>query len=555
MKRITVLGIVAALLLSGCIKVDNNLGEGLVDKSLLFDTYTVTFDLEQTNLRRASNLSGFSDTRLAIGAIRDKVFDLTTRECAFPLVPALDTLDLGTNPQVTAFTLYFEADSVSCADDSQQRILQNLRVTELKETLDIHKRDAMRELSHGKELLTQGMPVYNGSGPLTFEFTKEYGQRYVDLIKSFGGILKDRESENGVDHYEDFVAALPGIYIETEQPEGLGGRINLFDLSCLSVSSNRYYRNNNVAVIEFRSTWNGVQKDSTFLLIPGEMEFVDEAEYVSNNQKFEQYVFNRTSHTTTDCDPTDAILVEGGCGLKPVISAKELQEKARQAILAKGGDPDKAIIVKASIILPYEMPEDFQEMKYYPSVLSPTVRTKGTDDEGNEYYSFAGLTDASVSTENQGDIDRSNLVYSPDISYHLQELLTKDLNADEDAAQYDIWLLTIHTEKVATASGNSAEDAYYQQLLYANYYNSLYGGYGGYGYGGYGYGGYGGYGNYGYSNYYSYMMLAQYMAAQNQQSYSYTTELDKDRYYCAILNGTAAKRHPQFRITFAIEKD
>ena len=557
MKKLLAFCMAAALALPGCIKVDNSLGQGLVDKSLLFDTYTVTFDLEQTRLRMASDLSGFSDTRLAIGAIRDEAFGLSTRECAFPLIPALDTLDLGTNPQVTAFSLYFEADSVSCADDNQQRILQNLRVTELLEPLDIHKRDAMRELRHGTQLITRGMPVYNGSGPLTFELTKEYGQRYVDLIKSFGGILKDRDSEDGVDHYEDFVAALPGIYIETEQPEGLGGRINLFDLSCLSVSNNYYYRNNNVAVIEFTSTWNGVQKDSSFLLIPGETEFVHESEYVSNNQKFDQYVFNRTTHATSDCDPTDAILVEGGCGLKPVIQARELQGKTRLAILDKGGDPDEAIIVKASIILPYEMPADFQEMKYYPSVLSPTVRTKGTDDEGNEYYSFAGLTDASVSTENQGDIDRSNLVYSPDISYHLQELLTKDLDADENAAQYDIWLLTIHTEKVATASGNSADDAYYQQLLYANYYNSLYGGYGGYGYGygGYGYGGYGGYGNYGYSNYYSYMMLAQYMAAQNQQSYSYTTELDKDRYYRAILNGPAAERHPQFRITFAIPKD
>ena len=555
MKRITVLGIVAALLLPGCIKVDNSLGKGLVDKSLLFDTYTETFDLEQTRLRMASDLSGFSGTRLAIGAIRDEAFGLSTRECAFPLIPALDTLDLGTNPKVTAFTLYFEADTVSCADDNQQRILQNLRVTELLEPLDIHKRDAMRELNHGQQVITRGLPVYNGSGPLTFEFTKEYGQRYVDLIRSFGGILKDRDSEDGVDRYEDFVAALPGIYIETEQPEGLGGRINLFDLSCLSVSNNHYYRNNNVAVIEFTSTWNGVQKDSSFLLIPGETEFVNEKEYVSNNTQFDQYVFNRTTHTTMDCDPTDVMLVEGGCGLKPVIQARELQKKTREAILAKGGDPDKAIIVKASIVLPYEMPEDFREMKYYPSVLSPTVRTQGTDDEGNEYYSFAGLTDASVSTENQGDIDRSNLVYSPDISYHLQELLSKDLTADEAAAQYDIWLLTIHTEKVATASGNSAEDAYYKQLLYANYYNSLYGGYGGYGYGGYGYGGYGGYGNYGYSNYYSYMMLAQYMAAQNQQTYSYTTELDKDRYYRAVLNGNSAARHPQFRITFAIPKD
>ena len=554
MKKLLAFCMAAALALPGCIKVDNSLGKGLVDRSLLFDTYTATFPLEETKMCMASDLSGYSDTRLVFGAIRDEVFGLTTRECAFPLIPALDTLDLGTNPQIISFTLYFESDSVSCASDDQQRIFQNVLVTELTEPLDHHKRSSTRDIPHGTQLLTEGVPVYNGEGALALNLKPEYGQRYLDVIRSFGGILKDRSSDEGVDRYEDFVAQLPGIYIETEAPEGIGGRINLFDLSCLSVSSNKYYRNNNVGLIEFRSTWNGVQKDSLFLLIPGEMEFVDEASYVDENQKFSQYAFNRTSHSTADATPVDQILVEGGSGLKPVIQARELQRKTREAIAAQGGDPDKAIIVKATILLPYEMPEDFRDMKYYPSVLSPTIRTTRTDDEGQEYITFAGLTDASVSTENQGDIDRSNLVYCPDISYHLQELLSRtDLDTATDA---DIWLLTIHTEKVATASGSSSTDAYYQQLLYANYYNSLYGG--GYGYGGYGYGGYGygsGYGYNNYSNYYSYMMLAQYMAAQSQQSYSYTTELDKDRYYCGILNGPAAQRHPQFRITFAFPKD
>ena len=42
MKKILVLCLaVAAILAGGCVKVDNSLGKGLVDKSLLFDTYTV----------------------------------------------------------------------------------------------------------------------------------------------------------------------------------------------------------------------------------------------------------------------------------------------------------------------------------------------------------------------------------------------------------------------------------------------------------------------------------------------------------------------------------
>jgi len=50
-------------------------------------------------------------------------------------------------------------------------------------------------------------------------------------------------------------------------------------------------------------------------------------------------------------------------------------------------------------------------------------------------------------------------------------------------------------------------------------------------------------------------MLSQMMAASQQQTYSYTTELDKDRYYCAILNGEDEERAPLFRVTFAIPQD
>lgn len=556
MKKIIVLALAAALMLPACVKVDQSLGKGLVDKSLLYDTYTETFYLEETQMRLATDLSGFSDAHLTIGAIRDEDFGLTTREAAFPLIPALDTIDLGRNPKAVGITVYFAGDTVSCASDNQARILQNIRVTELLEPLDINKRSAMGELAHGTELLTEGLPVYNGSGALSFTLRKEYAQRYVDVISSYkDGVLKDRSSEDGTDHYEDFVKALPGIYLEVEAPEGIGGRINLFEFSCMEVSSGKYYRNSNVAMLTVNSTWGNetVPHDSSFVLVPGEIEFVDEQSYTGTAEKFSQYTFNRTTHTTRDCAPTDKILVEGGCGLKPVIRAEELRRKTAAAITAHGGDPLKAIIVKATIILPYDMPEDFRDMKYYPSVLSPTIRTEREDENGNPYIAFAGLTDASVSAENQGDIDRSNLVYSPDISYHLQELMPRtDL---ETATNGDIWLLTIHTEKVANANSSSYDDEYYQQLLYANYYNSLYGGYGGYGYGYGGYG-YGGYGYNSYSNYYSYMMLAQMYASANQQTYSYTTELDKDRYYHAVLCGPASQdRRPSFRVTFDIPKE
>jgi hypothetical protein len=552
MKRnFLVLCLAAALVLPGCVKVDSSLGKGLVDKSLLFDTYTQEFPLEEIQLKAAETLSGYSDTRLTIGAIRDEVFGLTTREAAFNLLPALDTLDLGTNPKAVSFTLYFEADSVSCSMDSEAHIFQSLYVTELTKPLPTSEDDTRntQEIPHGTQIITNGLPVYKGENAISFNFNLEYAQKFVDKLKEIGPVFKDQENEDGIDKYDELVAALPGIHIRTSEPEGIGGRINMFKFSCLSVSSSYYVQNSNFGRLTVNSTWDGVQKDSTFLIIPGEPELYDEEEYVANNTKFYQYCFNRTTQSTVAGPVTDKVLVEGGGGLKPVILAKELQTKTREAIAAKGGDPDKGVIIKASIILPFRLPEDLDDLKYFPSILSPTIQTTYETEGGVERPTFAGLTDASISTEDQGDIDRSTLVYKPDITYHVQEILTRtDLDTATDA---DIWLLTIHTEKVANANGSLYDNEYYKNLLYASYYNSLYGG----GYGGYGGYGYGGYGGYGYSNYYNYMMLASYMSASSQQTYSYNSELDKDRYYCAILNGPKDSKAPMFRITFAIPKD
>ena len=116
------------LALTACVKMSDELGKDLIDKSLLFDTYTIEFPVEDILLRRADDLSGFSDSRIAVGAIRDDTFGLTTRSSAFTLVPALDTLDIGTDPRFVKFQIHFAADTISCADDSQKHILQNFYV-------------------------------------------------------------------------------------------------------------------------------------------------------------------------------------------------------------------------------------------------------------------------------------------------------------------------------------------------------------------------------------------------------------------------------------------
>ena len=561
--RKAALSLALPLALTACVKTSGELGKDLIDKSLLFDTYTLEFPLEDIRLRRADDLSGYSDTRITIGAVRDDTFGLTTRSSAFTLVPALDTLDIGTDPRFVSFKIHFAADTVSCADPSERNILQNFFVYSLTDTLSSKKAGTNREVPHGKEIVTRGVPVYDGTDSLSFEFNEAFGNRYIAALKKHGPVLVNRSGSTPVSKYSAFIQDVPGIYIESDVPEGNGGRINLFDLSILSVSNNYYQRNGNAATLTVNAVYDGVRKDTSFLFVPGEPAFYDEATYLKNNQKFYQYAFNRTSHEAPEGTATDLIYIEGGGGLKPVFPAAPIQKKVLDAIAAHGGDPEKTIINKASLILPFECPdEDFERMDLFPSMLSPTIRN--TADDGT--VTFGGLTDASASSENQGTLDRSNLVYAPDITYHMQEILDRDdLEIDDNA---DIWLLTVHSETVVNATGNAEQEAYYQQMMYAMYYNNLYGGgyggYGGYGYGGYGYGGYGygGYGGYG-SHYYNYLMMAQMYSNYYQPTTSTTQELDKDRYYRAILNGPAAtatnaytgtRRVPTFRVTFSIPK-
>ena len=337
MKKVFLaLCLAAALVMPGCLKVDNSLGKGLVDKSLLFNTYTAEFPLEDIQLKASEALSGYSDTRITIGAIRDEVFGLTTREAAFTLIPENDTIDLGTNPKVVSFTLNFSQDTISCADDSQARIFQNIYVTELTKALPSSEEDTRntQDIPHGATLLTKGLIPYNGEGSLTFNFTKEFAEKYLEMMKKVGPVFRTDDDEDKAEEiYKKIIAEIPGIHLRTDAPEGIGGRINMFNFSYLTVSNNYYVRNTNVGKLTINSTWGNVQKDSTFTIVPGETELYDEMEYLLSNTKFYQYCFNRTTQSTVPGPAYESIPVEGGGGLKPVILARELQDKTRRAIL------------------------------------------------------------------------------------------------------------------------------------------------------------------------------------------------------------------------------
>ena len=563
-----------------CINVDDTLGQDYIPDSHIWKVEYVSFDLADIEMRASYELGGYSSRRLCVGGVEDPASGWSEHEAAFSLIPIADTSDftVGENPEFLEFHFAVAKDSVSVREESQTGIIQSIRVYELKQPLDekvLYAGKSYPDLYDRSEgVITEGVPTYHGGDSLSFNFNRAFGEKYL-------AALQDMK----LDTVSSYIRKLPGICITADRPMAGSGRINMFKVA---VSVNDYnYLTGNYAELKFRSTFDERGAiDTSIVFMIGAADFIG-SESASLPS---QYAFNlcKSEGKISEGAAGEEMYIEGGCGLKPVLRAAKLKEAVAEAIgnsiresLSKSdesfkdkseaekddavrrimGDDEsegRLVINRATVKFPYLTSAGYEETAHYPVILSPTCRLiDSTTVNGVKYevISFAGLTDASVSSENQGDINRSLNCYSPDISHHIQELLRlkpKDAESEKDYAkrmsQYDIWFLILHSETNETSSSSSSSyNDYLSALAYSSYYNSLYNGYG---YGGYGYGSYG-YSSY-YNNYYNYMMMAAYASSSSSTSTSTSTELDKDRYYnCRLYGPASTVKRPCVTITYS----
>ena len=528
--------------LMSCVGVDQNLGGDFIPTDQKYDFHTAEFDLDEVWMKSIDSLTAYSSRRITIGSIRDETFGLFSRGSVVTLVPVLDSVDFGKDPVFKRFKFKAAVDSVSVADESQANILQNVNVYALDEPLGSKEYFSRSEIKHGSKRITKGVPIANGKDSLTFDFTEEYGKQYLSMTQDD---LKDLKT---------YAKKFPGIYLCTDDPTGNGGRFDMYEFDILrtvaGTSGSYIARTDNYAILYFNGEFNGERRDSSLMFYFSPVEMQDLDSLINAKSLPSQYVFNVDRHESDHLvgQADDKIYIEGGSGIKPVVPAAEIQRLVNAEIIRKGGEPITTLITKATIEMPFDFPEDYTTMFRYPKVLSPTIKIS-TDTT----VTFAGLTDASASDENQGDVNRSLCNYAPDITHHVQQIIRKS-ESDKKLSNYDIWFLVMWYETTTTTDSQAEEMAnYYQQLAYYSYANQLYGGgyggYGGYGYGGYGYGGYGYY-----NNYYNYMSMASYASSSATKTTS-STELDKDRYYRAVLRGPKAEgKKPKLKVTFAIPK-
>ncbi len=529
-----------ALGAASCVYVDETLGSSLIPANQKYDVAMAEFTLSNIRMGYSDSLSAYSDTRITIGAVRDEVYGLTTRSSAFTLVPLVDTVDVGLDPVPVQFHFAAVRDTTSIPASNQYGILQNVNVYELKHVLDssyLYMWDDRYESFYNPTPISKGAPFYDGGDTLSFDFSDEFAAKMIAVF------YEDPDIQMDLDAY---VEKMPGIYLTVDPPVGNGGRINMFDTP-LEYDEDYYYVTGCYAELKLKTRYaEGEElRDTSFIFMFGADSLAVDANF---------YAFNIVTHETkTDLfvpdeagfvEAEDLIYLESGGGLKPVFSALELKNLVLDEISQKGLTAEDVVINKATLIMPYVEPDNYDDYYLMPDMLSPTCKlfydsSEIYKEDGEEirYVYYANLTDASVDDEDQGDINRSLGYYSPDITHHVQAILQV---SDEklETGIYDIWMLILAEETVTTDTSNSDLAEYYQYLAYSSYYSSMYSG-------SYSSGS-------SYSNYYYYLYLANLYSSSS--STSTTPTLDKDRYYIGALYGPSSDNGPRLKITYSFVK-
>ena len=479
--------------LASCVTINEELGGNFIPTDQTWSVYPCDeVPLKDITIKKSESLTGYSTSRITFGAVKDDKFGCS-KASSFTLVPLMDTLDFGTDTEVLQFHFTASRDTLSTIKDRDLKMLQNVLVRPLKKPLDstilyagqFSDKTLLNEFVDMSRTITAGIPIYNGGDSLSFDFSKEYALEVIEGIKLWQAMEKPKK-----DSLSSYLEKVPGIYIETDEQNVNGGRINMFELP---MATSDGYIDANYAELKIRAKYNGRQTDTLFIFYFGPSEFIkDDARSYPT-----QYAFNTSDNYVDEAfiqawenqEAPAELFIEGGSGFKPVVRAAEIKEIVSKLVEDKaqekgeGIDPSKVVINKATIVLPYNVGTDYEALSRYPQVLSPTVRLVSEDEK---YVTYAGLTDSSIESENQGNINLSLSRYQPDLSHHIQEIVKlkrgigEDVDPNETEDQfskrlekYDIWFLIMHEETQTTSSSGSAYDDYYNSLMYNSYYNNM----------------------------------------------------------------------------------
>ncbi|MBR6661017.1 MAG: hypothetical protein IKL26_04100 [Bacteroidales bacterium] len=487
---LSLIALIGIINITSCIDASNSLGTSFIptnqDISIMMDE----FELPVT-MKVSDSIQSYSSSYLSVGSINTPEFGLVNLAAACDICPDHDTLEFKGNPKFKSMTILMNISKMYAVEQSEINIIQNLYAYQLKrpiDTLDIYN-NSMSAEDHEKEIISQGLPIISNDSVIILKVKEEFGAQFLTA------------TSEELDSLDLFSKRFKGIYIETDvqNPNIYGGRINYVDLS-----------NSYAALTYERTDSTGARTDTTVTFILG-------YNYSAN--------MNSTSshHLATD-EPTEEIYLEGLSGVKPYVKGKDIRAIMDEWAKKNEYNLNDVIITRASIVLPYEYPDNYKKLNYFPGNIYACQRFA---DDSIPFYT--PLEEVYDNTVTRGDNNRSLLEYRLDINHYLQELIRMD--ADEVGIKQDLWLMPLSESESSSSSSSNNYYDYYNYYNYLNYYSY----YDYYGYGNY----YGGY----YNNFYN--------NSSSSETY-YTT--DYVNYYIAKLNGNKSDNGPKLKITYSYVK-
>lgn len=413
--------LLAVFFLASCITTDPTLGSALVSESQDITIQTVTLDLPLSESRAAADLQSRISNGISVGNIGSDLYS----EGLMSVTAASDSVVWGKNPVVRRVYLSFVCDSTIAMRDDQLHIPQNFYVHRLNFELDsTHYNSTQARFQtayYDPEPISVGGSLYTGEDSWSVDLKKEIGEELLRIP------METRDSA------ELFMRQFYGLCLRTDMPddprtapEG-SGRLNMFDLS----SSYLYF------------SWDYTDDDGNRK---------NTSTYFQLGQYYALNIYRNVSDSNA---ATGSLEVQGLSGRKPRIEAAQLRSAVANWASSQNIPLENLVIAKATVEFPFDYSGDMHQLDHYATTLYPCKRALVDD---IPYY--APLGELGESSVENGNIDRSLLLYKAGISFYLQDLIKKD--ASKVTNEDDLWLMPT----LSYYNSNTSTTYYYADNVY-----------------------------------------------------------------------------------------
>lgn len=394
-----------ALFTSSCINNDKSVGSGFAPGEYQLKIETATFDIP-VQMKMADSLQTIYSGAVIVGGHKDDVLGETSSFGAFEIVPSTTDNSFGDNPQVNYIKFAMAVGNKVVLKEADASIPQNIYIYRLRKTIDSTQayNNSFSSSDYDPTPLNQPT-IYTGGDSVVCKLSTAFANELLSATQ------QERDS------IEIFLKRFKGLVITTDPLPGSinGGRFNIITPESIYIMMS----------YKHKESAKNIDKDSLLL-------------YYSTSKRGHVNTFKHSSKNLESTNPQNDIYIEGLAGIKPYIDFAQVKTIMQNWATANSVNLSRVIISRAELRFPFDYPGDYKGFSVYPNQVFLAKRELNTTSKNILYQP---LVDVNYSGSG-GTIDKSNLVYSLNITSFLQSII----KGTADAASMKTWLLPLSSQ-------------------------------------------------------------------------------------------------------------